>query len=197
MNQDTGILFGWYKICKTIDGGESWYQVGFEQDEDVNPSLTYHFCNDGTGYLYLQGLNSSLFKTEDYGDSWFEIEKPTTSVINTINFFSSDQGIIAGEDGIIFKTQTGGMVSLPEWKHEKDQQLLIYPNPSRGSFSIDIPKGSENGMFYLYDLHGKLIDKHAYHQSGKQSGIINLSRGIYIIKIESGKSSISGKLIVI
>lgn len=196
MNPDTGILFGMYKICKTIDGGDSWYQVDFSYNDFVTPKLKYGFAGEGTGYLRLQGHNNLMFKTEDYGDTWYEIEELSTSIIHTISFFSPDEGIVAGEESIIFKTSTGGIVQLPERESEIERQMDIYPNPTQSNFTVIIPEGYENGLLSIYDLQGRLISAYTYTDEKELSLQVDFQSGVYIVMYENAKSRLSGKLVV-
>lgn len=64
--------------------------------------------------------------------------------------------------------------------------LVIYPNPTSGNFSIDLGDIYENSQISIIDITGKLIDSKIM----TQSQILNLSieepNGIYIVSVQAG-----------
>lgn len=200
-NADTGLLIGENKVCRTIDGGQNWFLVDMGY-----PFYTgYYSCISsfigGVGYLHIRKQESynvgTIIKTEDYGETWFDIESPTNTQCLSLSFFSDDEGVWTGEDGTIFKTLTGGLLGIPEQEHGQSQQLHIYPNPSSGHVNIRVCEEFDGGNVFVYDLRGQLIQSKTGLTAGTQEMDMHFPPGIYIIKLVKGTQSISGKLLMV
>ena len=75
--------------------------------------------------------------------------------------------------------------------------ILLYPNPNSGSFSIKLnSKDGDLSIIDLYGLDGRLIE--TYKSSGKQSQITNygLSDGLYFINARSKYLNSTTKMII-
>ena len=83
-----------------------------------------------------------------------------------------------------------------------NEQLLIYPNPSRGRFTLAIKKAdiSAKQTIEVYDLTGKCVyrDQFMQIQNAYTFNISNNPNGIYFYKVftESGNQVETGKLII-
>ena len=200
-NADKGLLLGWNKVCRTIDGGQNWFQI----DLGYAFNTGYYSCIssfiDGIGYLHIRKQESSnvgtLIKTEDYGETWYEIESPTNTQCLSLSFFSADEGVWTGEDGTIFKTVTGGLVKIQDREQHQSQKLFMYPNPSSGWVNIEVCEEFAGSDMLVYDLTGRLVHSKSHMNEGTQELEIHAPPGIYIISIVKGKQSISGKLLIV
>ena len=72
-------------------------------------------------------------------------------------------------------------------------QASVYPNPSKGIFTINVK--SDNWNYSLYDMSGKIISTEMVSETNKQIDIQTLETGIYLMKINLGDSSIFKKVI--
>ncbi|WP_343329399.1 endonuclease [Polaribacter staleyi] len=73
------------------------------------------------------------------------------------------------------------------------ESFKMYPNPTNGSriyFSF-----TEDAKINIYNLLGKLISTSVINKSKNNIDISNLSKGVYLVKINSGKQFITKKLI--
>ena len=82
---------------------------------------------------------------------------------------------------------------------QNTENVLVYPNPNNGSFSIAYTFEQSGQEFILYDLMGKEVI-HAVlenNEGTKQLSNRNLNSGIYFYKILNGnKTLFSGKLVI-
>jgi len=79
----------------------------------------------------------------------------------------------------------GNSVSINEYK---ENDFLIYPNPSSGNFFLNIFNNEFNDInFEVFNLSGELIEeKFLFGKSNKSYDVnLDLSNGIYIIKINN------------
>jgi hypothetical protein len=71
----------------------------------------------------------------------------------------------------------------------------IYPNPSNGSFNVEIPAVLDNSVLSVYDITGKEV-----FTKNVSSGLLNLNTnsasGKYFVKIQNGKHSVSKSIVV-
>jgi photosystem II stability/assembly factor-like uncharacterized protein len=74
-------------------------------------------------------------------------------------------------------------------------EFLVYPNPSKGKFSINT--NYENANIQIYDLSGTLVFKrHTENTSEVEIDIRNLNTGTYIIKIDLEKGFKTQKILI-
>jgi len=69
------------------------------------------------------------------------------------------------------------------------EQILAYPNPTKGKFDIALPVSQKEVLVELYTIHGQLISIEVYNgNSGKlQLSLENKSTGLYFVKIHLEK----------
>lgn len=76
--------------------------------------------------------------------------------------------------------------------------LKIYPNPSNGETTIDMPQ-ILNSFFKelsIFDATGKLIFKETIDKNEISTKIRKLNTGLYLVKISSGDKSFTQKLVI-
>jgi hypothetical protein len=80
-----------------------------------------------------------------------------------------------------------------------ENQFSLYPNPNKGSFTIEFKNMANNFSIEVYDITGKTIFENNYEQSSNLTQVINLdkpSSGVYFVNIKSDKGMVTKKLIV-
>jgi hypothetical protein len=89
------------------------------------------------------------------------------------------------KDGAFFKTLSSPTV-------ENAINIKIYPNPSRGMFTIesDLPT-----TFQVYNLNGQVILTGSTGVGGDQLNLTGVAEGLYFVKIAIGEETITLKLI--
>ena len=73
--------------------------------------------------------------------------------------------------------------------------LLIYPNPTDGNFSIDLGSIYEFSVVSITDISGKLIDLKTISQSQVLNLYLREPAGIYIVSIQAGDKNAVIRLI--
>jgi len=76
-----------------------------------------------------------------------------------------------------------------------ETQIFIYPNPTSGKVNIDLPKG-EGFHFTLSDLQGRLVMQKENIAEKFVFDTKEISKGTYLIKLESVKGKYSRKLLI-
>jgi hypothetical protein len=80
-----------------------------------------------------------------------------------------------------------------------ENEFSLYPNPNKGSFTIEFKELSNNFSVEVYDVSGKTIYENSYEQSSNLIQVINLDHptsGIYFVNIKSDKGMVTKKLII-
>lgn len=80
----------------------------------------------------------------------------------------------------------------------EESSIGVYPNPTSGVIHIDLPESEENRetLLKLYGINGNLLFQKSVFGSGKVNmEHLNLSGGIYILRIHSGKLIHTEKMI--
>ena len=78
---------------------------------------------------------------------------------------------------------------------DKESHILIYQNINlRDKFII--AGLTESSTIRIFDLNGKLISKQDVYETGIVKINVNLKSGIYIVKVETSKSTITKKVII-
>jgi chitinase len=79
--------------------------------------------------------------------------------------------------------------------HTKTEELTIYPNPSKGQFTIQY-NGVKNSMIYMYDTKGVMIYSQLITNGENKINLLNVSQGLYIVKQESELGNTYKKIVI-
>lgn len=74
-----------------------------------------------------------------------------------------------------------------------EQEIVVYPNPTDGSFTILMPDGFDYNTphFELYDVNGMLHVKSELYVGETHVDIGTLNTGVYLLKIYNGEDVFS------
>lgn len=78
-----------------------------------------------------------------------------------------------------------------------NNEIIVYPNPSNGTFTINYLGASPLEKGYIYDISGKRVSQINFTEfNGSQLIQTNLSTGLYLIKIHSASGIQTSQLII-
>ena len=86
--------------------------------------------------------------------------------------------------GIEFINETDRLTSLEPLDHQPD--ILIYPNPSEGIFTVEFPKDyylTNETPVIIYDIAGKIVLESTFQDSRNIINLIGEKKGMYLMKI--------------
>ena len=119
------------------------------------------------------------------------------------------KGALQGTQGGPFDPQsqdfslivTGSNLTLSLGENDLARRLSVYPNPSKGEFTISFDSNSNNDVKVdVYDIQGRLVHNATYDNSSslfkETISLGNAKSGIYMINIETGGKKTSHKLII-
>lgn len=72
-------------------------------------------------------------------------------------------------------------------------QVSVYPNPATDVVNVKVPSSIELNTVSLYDVLGKKVNVEV---ANAQINVSNLSRGVYIINVETSAGTMTDKLII-
>lgn len=174
-------------ILKTGDMGNTWQYCQINNTNDIR-FHSIHFSTEDIGYAVGDGPFETMMKTTDGGNTWNVISADISSSLNVVHFDDEMNGLAFGQNGVILKTETGGVVSIPEDQIQKTKNFFsVYPNPFNETFTIsyNFPSCCQNTKFELYGPDGKLIADYDLLSSRREIKIQlkNPDPGIYMIML--------------
>jgi len=115
-------------IAKSSDGGINWRKISHGSFDNL---WDLQFTSDQIGYVIG---DDQILKTEDAGESWFNIKIPDSSYPFPRNllFINSEVGFVFGDDGKIFKTVDSGKFWRQKSVGYNDFNSGFFLNDSKG-----------------------------------------------------------------
>jgi len=182
------------KVYVSEDGGTTWVNYKFNLPNFSSLALVWD--NNGEDGLYL-GMNYGLFYIDNTFTEWQPYNNNLPNVIiNELEINSVDEKIYAASYG------RGVWVSpkfLPILNNESfisKNDVRMYPNPTDEKVTFSISKGIE-ADFRVYDVLGKLVIYQPNISITEEYtlDVSKLNNGIYFIRINSDKGTITKKMI--
>ncbi|MBL8017429.1 MAG: T9SS type A sorting domain-containing protein, partial [Ignavibacteria bacterium] len=198
-DENTGAICGMGgKILRTTDGGSNWTTITRATTNGLY-SVTYAGSN-----LFICG-NNIVMRSTDGGTNW-EIQPAAVSGdLYSVSFFDSQNGIAAGQNGMIFKTTSGGIgiTQISGVIPEKFSLKQNYPNPFNPETKItfEIPAAMMVSV-EIFDVTGKHAAKTetGYLKTGVYEITLDgsgLSSGVYFCRVSAGNQSSAIRMVVV
>jgi len=121
---------------------------------------------------------------------WLDCPAMTTISGATNQSFTSttngDYAVVITYNGCTDTSACYTITSVGIIENDFDNELVIYPNPTDGNFSIDLRENYQTVKLTITDLSGKRILSNDYHDSKLLNLEIEEPAGVYFLIIESG-----------
>ena len=156
----------------------------------TNISGIYHYSDTVNAFLvdlhqpHINERNDTLYSSEDSLNQWYRNGVPITNA--TGKWFKPSS---PGTYSVIL--HSFGCVSVPSETY--DYGLLIYPNPSSGTFNIILDPAYGTMQFSIYDINGRLILMDRF--AGKKT-VVGLRSGVYFLKFTGQKEKFVKRILV-
>lgn len=177
--------------------------------------LDIRLTKDGTTFLpwkldysSMSGFSNSKADNSVDNIERVDIDAPTSG---TYTLTVTHKGTLQGNTGGPFSPQsqdfalivTGNSLSLSTQDVKMSNTLAVFPNPSKGEFTINFDSSlssSEDVKVDIYDISGRLVyEKSFVNDSSQFNETINLgdiASGVYVANISKGSSFTSHKIII-
>jgi photosystem II stability/assembly factor-like uncharacterized protein len=188
LDENIGFTINNNTFRKTIDGGLTWTATTL-----LNTGIPdgLKFVNEQLGYVIRD--NISIYRTINGGQSWIPL----------VGFYNMNHFDLLGTR--IYASGTGGIIQasvipdslLANSDFDEESSISIYPNPTSGYINIssqDLDLQSAD----IYNLAGEKI-MHLSIENMNMSiiDIRNLSKGMYLVKINTNHKTSTTKKIII
>ena len=184
------------RVFKTTDGGQNWTDISSNLPNiPVNDIITYPAEN-----ILFVATDLNVWYSKDDGANWTILGNnlPFT-VITDLKFHEPTKTLYAGTFGRgMHSYDVSDILSIGE-NDFAENSIKIYPNPATSEFTISQNLSSE-GTVQLFDISGKKIKELFSGNFGANKNIKvktdGLATGIYLVKVNSGKQSVTKRLII-
>jgi hypothetical protein len=85
------------------------------------------------------------------------------------------------------------LIPLANQEEVGEEEVKVYPNPSKGDFKILLPKSLQNAEIQLFDLLGS---ERILTYTGEQARAEGLVQGTYFLKVTKGEKSVTNKIVI-
>jgi photosystem II stability/assembly factor-like uncharacterized protein len=182
-----------WHVYKTIDGGSTWkfYQLPVSGISSGCRDIV--FDQNNFGYIVGYGLFQP-FISFDAGNTWLLDGTYSPYYPSTCIAASANHKIIVGtRDGDVVLNENG---PLSASTIEDLYTTNLYPNPTKGFFNITTKLKIIS--IEVYNLLGAKVQNISPNLNNNryEVNLINLPKGLYVVKISDGTNSIQKKLIV-
>jgi len=156
----------------------------------------YRILRDTTGLGLWEKLDSVSVGFNSYTDPSPPITTNLGYRIEAVSSNACISSLSGTPKSNIVKVYPTGINKITESKY-----FIVYPNPSRGLFTLEVDLGYETAVnIKLYDFTGQLIGSEEIgHISGgykQQIDLSGFSEGVYIVQISTENSILTQKVIL-
>jgi lysyl endopeptidase len=179
--------------------GTSWYSGGGYTNPnplDQATQISESFClNEGCYDLILadsygDGMGGSQWAPDCTIDGSMELSRNTNGqIVAQLLEAAADFG-----ETISFNFCAQNLVNLAFETLENN--ITVYPNPSNGIFTIEMPGFDGEKVIKLLDVTGKIVSIQSTFNNSLELNEVTLNAGIYIASIQTELGTITRKVIV-
>jgi hypothetical protein len=182
------------KVYVSTDGGNSW--VSYLKNLPDFSALALVWDDNGQDGLYL-GMNYGIFYIDNTLTDWQTYSNMLPNVIIAeLEINSVEEKIYAGTYGRgLWASPTAySSIGVKDFLNQND--MIIYPNPTKTNLNLSI-NSIKSADVKIFDISGRLV-YYKYDFSFINKPYINLSnlnKGVYFIRINSDKGSLTKRFI--
>ncbi len=202
LNAITGI----YEVSQAGD-----YRVGVRDDKC--PQVGYSNIYTITTKLLPEASISTDIKGVVYEP--FTVKMSANSGTNLAYQWLKNDAIIPNETKLIYEAKNSGkynvivmqdgcekrsdaltisiLIPLSNSEEVGEEEVKIYPNPSKGEFKIILPKSLKSAEIQLFDTFGR---ERLLTYVGEQAQAEGLGQGVYFVRVQKGEKAVTSKILI-
>jgi len=124
--------------------------------------------------------------------NWQSLLEDNTQKRN-IYFINDSLGFVLGDNGLLYKTENGGILSIIE-NEDLEKKLKVFPNPTKSILKLEVSQGLQIKKIQLFTIHGKLVKK--YKKTIRELKVCDIASGNYILIFKTDKGNITKKIVI-
>jgi len=174
-------------LFSSTDNGNTWTVL----DNGIPTNVVVISLTINGSNIYA-ATNLGVFLSGNEGRNWQNVNDGLgRNLVNT--FAINGTSIYAGTNGAgVWKRDLSEMVGLNDIKNN-DHHLNIYPNPTKGKFTIN--SNEKISSVEVYNLIGEKIYTNT-NLTSNEIDLTNISKGIYFVKIFVGAKTHIEKIVI-
>ena len=219
-SKTNGTFFQWQKDGKDIPNAITGiyevsqagdYRVGVRDDKC--PQVGYSNIYTIITKLLPEANISTDIKDVVYEP--FTVKMSANSGTNLAYQWLKDDAIIPNETKLIYEAKKSGkynvivmqdgcekrsdaltisiLIPLSNSEEVGEEEVKIYPNPSKGEFKIILPKSLKSAEIQLFDTFGR---ERSLVFVGEQAQAEGLGQGVYFVRVQKGEKSVTSKILI-
>lgn len=148
----------------------------------------------------LNGLNISANNTNasyqwlDCNNNYAMINGEISQIFTPIN--NGNYAIQLTENGCVDTSACVSITTVGIMDNNFESSVKLFPNPTNGSFSIDLGMVQESIEISVTDISGKLIQSKTFNSTQLLNLLLDEPAGIYFVDVRSNEMNIVIKLII-
>lgn len=192
-----GIAFGGNSSFRTSDGGDTW-----QNDNSLPGAYKVSRANNGDLYVseFASGNKNASWRSQDNGQNWQQLGQGCAPIRTNTLTPNNRYYFAAGDGGLIERYDLDLVNDLPSRQTNSNSPLQVYPNPSQGRVSIELPPNlrEQNLQLAVFKLQGQLQSQQIVAANSEiiSLDLQELPKGMYLLRLE-GKGSAQHARIVI
>ncbi len=183
------------KVYKSTDGGMTWTNVsGTLPNIPVNCIVYEKGSSDG---LYI-GTDVGVFYTNSTMSDWVPFSSGLPNVVvSELEIQYSSSELRAGTFGRgLWKSDLYGVITgIKPTPSTNSSAIQVFPNPTKGSFTLNIPAFKSEDKANLYNYLGETLKVIDIRSASMQIDLSSYADGIYYIGLESEHYSHMHKIV--
>lgn len=193
----SGNISGLPVLYRSTDNGNNWIQ----SNTSIFNDKPVYAINSIVNNVYVGTEGSGMFLSIDNGVTWSQFNQGFQDSIgnwfcNQINVRSiifMGINIFVGTDCGVWKRS---LTTLDLNEFRNNNLFVLYPNPNKGKFKINI--SSINKIYIeVFNLLGeKVFSTTSFIEKSNEIDLSNSSKGIYLVKIYDGEKVLTEKIVI-
>ncbi len=165
-------------------------------DSIVTLNLTINTVDNSvtqSGVSLSSDVSGAAYQWLDCNSNYSIISGETNqSYVASVN---GNYAVQINQNGCVDTSACNSIASVGFLENSFGNELLLYPNPTNGNFSIDLGSNFKSTTLSITDVKGKLIQSETFFESQILNVSLSEPNGIYLLIIESKNKKAKIRLI--